>query len=115
MGGLPIPGTSPPLPSSLDMLRPICVNECPQGPAQSFLCYGGANVEEMAPTNAEGDYKEVINYDFIRTDGYVSRPFMNRYCLPKQDALAKQLIENVSKGRVSQAMMKIGTLRAAYP
>lgn len=113
--GLPIPGTSPPLPSALDLIHPICVSECPQGPAQSFLCYGGAQVETMSPTNAEGDYKEVITYDFMRTDGYASKPFMNRYCLPAQEKLAAELLENVSKGKVSQAMMKVGTVRAAYP
>lgn len=77
--GMAIPGTDPPVPSSLDLIHPICVSECPVSAAQSFLCYGGAQVVTAEPDNAEGDYTETITYDFVRTDAYPSYTFMHRY------------------------------------
>ncbi|CAD7962281.1 unnamed protein product [Amoebophrya sp. A120] len=113
--GVPIPGTDPPIPSSLDLLHPICVNSCPVSGSQSFLCYGGATVKEGDATNNEGDYTKTITYDFVRTDAYESYEFMHRYCIPKADALAKQVMTSIGDGVVPQAMMKVGTLRAGYP
>eukprot|EP00392_Amoebophrya_sp_AT5.2_P003378 g3383.t1 len=74
--GIPIPGTDPPIPSSLDLEHPICVSACPTSTAQSYLCYAGATVKYGDALNQEGDYTELITYDFKRTDAYESYEFM---------------------------------------
>lgn len=93
----PIPGGD--APAALDLLHPLCVSECPTSAAQSFLCYKGATVTEGNPSSPEGDYTETIKYDFGRTDGYPTYTFMNRYCVPSDPRLAKQVMSSIGDGR----------------
>ncbi|CAD7973089.1 unnamed protein product [Amoebophrya sp. A25] len=113
--GIPVPGTDPPIPSSLDLQHPICVSECPVSGEQTFLCYAGSKVTHSDPVNSDGDYAETIKYDFERTAAYESYTFMHRYCIPKAEALAMQVMQSIGDGAVPQAMMKVGTVRAGYP
>lgn len=99
--------------SSLDFENPICVSECPQSTSTYNSCLKGVT-EVTGPMAANGTFSVVQTYDFGLVQDHVTYDFAERFCLPKDDFLLKQLNGTFTTG-YNAAMFKASELIEVWP
>jgi hypothetical protein len=100
-------------PVELDLRHPICVESCPMTYNTTRICFRRMEkVLKPAEAAANGGFvvEETSKYVFQKVHDYVSKPFLDRYCLPEDLALSAQLQKALNDHGMTKRVMEFSQL-----
>mmetsp|Transcript_71486 Transcript_71486/g.209951 ORF Transcript_71486/g.209951 Transcript_71486/m.209951 type:complete len:728 (+) Transcript_71486:102-2285(+) len=99
----------------LDVRHPICVSECPSGGETFHACFQREVITPVVRNvGITGTFSENITYTFSFVQDYDSLTVGNRYCIPSDPTLMKQL-KGTLETTVTFILMGVSQVIKAWP
>lgn len=101
----------------LDLAYPICTDSCPSSANETRNCVQfPPRVGAPVTLDSEGSFKQTIVYEFVAVPQYESTIFAHRYCMPKENAMMKQVTSFIQdQGFASKLVFRVGETLSAWP